>query len=737
MNEPLAHSPRPPVEAQTYADHILSVERAARANAARAFAFHTGERGSFVEDVATAAAYHDFGKLDDQNQAVLRQVSRQGLPVAHEDAGVVQLLAGNRPEAALLVRSHHAGLFDSDSLREAPYYRSRRLGTIERVDDQLASYVHVHGQAGCPTVLSLTEGQLLHESGLDRRLALSCLVDADHGDTARHYGSTSPEYPETRWTARLEALNRYVGDLKGTNAFRDRQRSAVYEACRQASLEPRMRACEAPVGTGKTTAVMAHLLNVAVARGLRHIFVVLPFVNIVKQSVETYRNAMVLPDENPEAIVAEHDHQADFQDLELRQLATLWRAPIIVTTAVQFFETLGAARTSRLRKLHELAGSAVFVDETHAAIPAHLWPQMWLWLEAWTEDWGGHVVFASGSLARFWEVEDFVQPPKGKSEVPDLVPADLRTELAAAERRRAEIIRVDEPFALEQLIEFVVQKPKPGPRLVILNTVQSAAVLAFEMRRVGHDVLHLSTALTPRDRAMVLGLVERRLEDSEDRDWTLVATSCVEAGLNISFRSGFREDASMASTLQVAGRIGRSGEYDDARVWVFRINDPQRLPDNPTLEVPQRALWQLLQKPNFNVAAPGALALDAMQLQFTQGDADRAEALRQVEQMMRYPEGEKMCRVIDQDTRIVVIEQSLADLIENGEDVPTREFLKDSVQIWGRKLDKLPVSILKKGRHPSETVYRWNGDYSAGFLGYMEWFVRNQPAGSDAPEIIV
>jgi CRISPR-associated endonuclease/helicase Cas3 len=161
------------------------------------------------------------------------------------------------------------------------------------------------------------------------------------------------------------------------------------------------------VGSGKTTAVMAHLLRVAADRKLRHIFVVLPYTNIISQAVEVYRKALVLEGERAEEIVAEHHHRADFQETDLRQYATLWRAPIIVTTAVQFFESLGSHNPSRLRKLHELPGSAVFVDEMHAAIPSHLWPQMWRWLETWTQEWGGHLVMASGSLARFWEVPEY------------------------------------------------------------------------------------------------------------------------------------------------------------------------------------------------------------------------------------------------------------------------------------------------------------------------------------------
>ena len=112
--------------------------------------------------------------------------------------------------------------------------------------------------------------------------------------------------------------------------------------------------CDAAVGSGKTTAVMAYLLRVAERKKLRHIFVVLPFTNIIQQSVDVYRKALVLAGEDPAEVVAEVHHRAEFQNPESREMSVLWDAPITVTTAVQFFETLAAhkpavAKTARTR----------------------------------------------------------------------------------------------------------------------------------------------------------------------------------------------------------------------------------------------------------------------------------------------------------------------------------------------------------------------------------------------------
>ena len=128
------------------------------------------------------------------------------------------------------------------------------------------------------------------------RIALSCIADGDHTDTAIHYGDqTAYEHIISLCpTYRLAALDRYIQTLKKDDD-RSRLRSEVYMACRDAITEGKIVSCDSPVGTGKTTAVMAHLLSQAEKRGLRRIIVVLPFTNIIKQSVEIYRDSLVLP----------------------------------------------------------------------------------------------------------------------------------------------------------------------------------------------------------------------------------------------------------------------------------------------------------------------------------------------------------------------------------------------------------------------------------------------------------
>ncbi|MDQ2950182.1 MAG: DEAD/DEAH box helicase family protein [Acidobacteriota bacterium] len=514
----LAHSARPKLEipAQGYWEHVSAVVAEASSNVRDASEFWRGDR-QFIEVVVEyAALVHDLGKLDTDNQKVLGSTSKGGLPWAHEDAGIKHLLDQRQIEAALLVASHHAGLPNEPAERNKKndYCRSDKPGVRERTNSLLPEYLREQQTACLKTVQVRPPGlKGMDWSNLAHRIALSCLVDADHGDTARNYRNESDTAPPpTNWVRRIDALDRYVAGLPRDEVDPERAevRQLVYKACRDLPKLGSMLACDAGVGTGKTTAVMAHCLRVAAELKLRHVIVVLPYTNIIQQSVRTYRTALCLDGEDPEQVIAEHHHQADFRKPESRQLATLWNCPVTVTTAVQFFETLASNSTARLRKLHELPGSAIFIDEAHAAIPTWLWRQTWKWLRELADDWGCHIVLASGSLARFWQVQSVVEKTTA---IPDMIADDLRQRIQSGERQRVIIQSRAEPLNLPSLIEFV--KDRKSPRLVILNTVQSAAVLANEMK-VNSDVMHLSTVLTPIDRGRIIERIKKRLDSRDD-----------------------------------------------------------------------------------------------------------------------------------------------------------------------------------------------------------------------------
>jgi len=194
------------------------------------------------------------------------------------------------------------------------------------------------------------------------------------------------------------------------------------------------------VGLGKTTAVAAYLIRRARDEGLRRFIIIAPFTNILTQTAERLRKALVLPGEDASRVLVEHHHRADFADRRDRDLAALWHAPIVLTTAVSFFETLAVCDPATLRKLHSVPGSAIFLDEAHAALTVALWPQNWRWTNELADDWGCRFVFASGSLARFWEHCDLVDRP---AKLPDLLPREQAAGVMHDERRRVKYVAAD------------------------------------------------------------------------------------------------------------------------------------------------------------------------------------------------------------------------------------------------------------------------------------------------------
>lgn len=335
-------------------------------------------------------------------------------------------------------------------------------------------------------------------------------------------------------------------------------------------------------------------------------------------------------------------------------------------------------------------------------------------------------MLASGSLPRFWKLNEYKDLILTKNQeaidrVPDLVTDDsLRQDLKGAEKQRITYRRrPEEADALDcaGVVSFVEREQ--GPRLLIVNTVQTAAAIAQAMRRSGHDVLHLSTALAPVHRDLTIDRIKRRLRDKID-DWTLVATSCVEAGMDFSFRTGFRERASTASLIQIGGRISRGAEYFGAEVWDFLLRD-DLFRDNPSMTISRRAL-SYFSEDELSQGNASELATTAMRREWTSGAEEKAKRLIELEENMEYPTVSKECRVIDADTRIVLIDQSLADVIRKGKKVSKTEIMRYSVQLWANKIEKLALEPVIRGAAKSSDmgIYSWPYEYDPDFLGYMK-----------------
>ena len=234
------------------------------------------------------------------------------------------------------------------------------------------------------------------------------------------------------------------------------------------------------------------------------------------------------------------------------------------------------------------------------------------------------------------------------------------------------------------------------------------------MRESCRDVLHVSTALAPGDRETIIRRISGRLKHREDANWTLVATSCVEAGVDFSFRTAVRESCSVASAIQTSGRVNRHGDWDAAVVWDVRLRD-RRFNVHPGFEASRRVLEKMLREGGLKGDAAMVVSV-AMRRELIEKDVqDDVENLLKAERCSDWPEVSKLYRVIDSDTQTVVVDQELVMRIQEGDRPKWIELVRGSVQIWRKRVAELAIRQLdEKGE-----LYYWTGPYDPDFLGYM------------------
>lgn len=715
-------------EQQTYADHVLgSLEFVKRfAGEAVPYAKHLPQNLLF-HTLYNAVLFHDLGKLDSLNQEALKGGPNTQLPVSHEDAGAAYWLTDETPcfVAAVLIYSHHKGLtnFPVESARGETAFRftdtERKKGFLH-TQNNLDKYIQQHLEV--LKNIKITVPDLpIPTNALDWRILLSFIVDSDHSNAANHcsqyFDYVLPD--KARWAERLQKLDEKIS-AKADEACgkkerkRNLLRTKMYECCRNSGVKERIVQCEAPVGSGKTSAVLAYLLNqaVQVKDTPRRLLVVVPFTSLICQIIDDLRDWIVLDGEDPEEVVVGHYHTSEYSSDIAKHLSVLWRARIIVTTSVQFFETLASSRTPSLRKLHALPGSLVFIDEFHATLPLKLWPVAWLWIKALAENWGCRFTLSSGSITEVWNISE-----TNTQTIPSLISPEISDELFALEKNRIEYILFKKPLDISGLSDAIKSKGQ-WPKMVIMNTVQNAAILARHLKdNEALDVIHLSTALTPRHRKREVEKIKKRLKNTNDTQWILVATSCVEAGMNFSFRTGFREAFSVSSTLQPAGRINRHFSEDDAVLYVFTTTG-SAFNKHPAADT--FALFECFDKNWFEKKNPSKLMQSAMMSQWhNRVDQNLVEQMLRDERQRNFELINQNFQVIEADTRTVLISNSIRDEIENYGKVSWQEIQKNSVQLWGTKIAKLALQEIR-----DTGIYYINEDlYDAELLGIMKYIL--------------
>jgi len=529
-------------------------------------------------------ALHDLGKYTEKFQGRLTGDAARvdhatwGASIARERYGGLGTLL------AYGIAGHHAGLANGGEGQEVESRTPLRgrlsaeyLGTLPPLLPAWKQEIEL------PAKLVFPDGFTPHPQSHRRnfqlsllaRMMFSCLVDADFVDTDNFYrrieGRPSRvENSSPALEALRERLDAYLLGFPlegGINPVRAR---ILREVRGKAQLDPGLFSLTVPTGGGKTLASLAFALDHAILHGMRRVIYVIPFTSIVEQTAQVFRDAF---GDLGEAAVLEH-HSAFFDDprseleaVEKRKLAMEnWNAPVVVTTAVQFFESLFADRPARCRKLHNIASSTVILDEAQT-LPLHLLHPCVALLDELKRNYRVSVVLCTATQPVLTKERGFKD---GLEDVRELAP---EPPLLYESLRR---VRVRHAGALDDAA-LTEQLRRREQVLCVVNNRRHARYL-FECIADQPGARHLTTLMHARHRSRVLAEVRQELKAG--RPCRLVSTSLIEAGVDVDFPTVLRAEAGLDSVAQAAGRCNREGRraIEASEVLVFETANREWAP---------------------------------------------------------------------------------------------------------------------------------------------------------------
>jgi CRISPR-associated endonuclease/helicase Cas3 len=576
--------------------------------AGQMFPAESGEANAARQWGYIAGLWHDLGKFPYEWQRYLASKADVHGDEAtgrmdHSTAGAVHA-ASHAPYGVLLayaIAGHHAGLADGTRLRD-------RLQKIELFEKSRGSAMEqefpLEGMIPQPPFKKQVGSKAnAFALGFLARMIFSCLVDADFLATEAFMGASRaecrPHWPENTLARMEAAVEAHIAEKEegAASSAVNRQRRRVREACLEAAeREPGLFSLTVPTGGGKTLSSLAFALRHARRHGLERVIYVIPYTSIIEQNAAEFRDIFSeLSREIGAEVVLEHHSNLDpeRETLANRLMAENWDAPLVVTTNVQFFESLFAAKTSRCRKLHRIARSVVIFDEAQS-LPVSLLSPCLSAMKALVRDFGSTLVLCTATQPALGRRESF---PIGfeEQEVREIIPG--RDELFTA-LRRTRVESLGARSDAELVAHFEEQRSDSA--LFIVNLRKHARAL-YERLCDRSGAFHLSAQMCPEHRSEVLGEIRRRLVAGDPV--VLVSTRVVEAGVDVSFPLLYRAEGGLDSLAQAAGRCNRHGEMIDedglpklGRVFSFTSRDFPLPPVLKDMREGASAAGQLVEK---------------------------------------------------------------------------------------------------------------------------------------------
>jgi CRISPR-associated endonuclease/helicase Cas3 len=333
-------------------------------------------------------------------------------------------------------------------------------------------------------------------------------------------------------------------------------RAEVLRQCRdKAHNAPGIFSLTVPTGGGKTLSSLAFALEHAAHHNKRRVIYAIPYTSIIEQTANIFRDIF------SDVVVEHHSNlDPDNETVKSRLATENWDAPLIVTTNVQFFESLFAAKTSRCRKLHNIVNSVVVLDEAQLLPPEFLQPILDV-MNLLVRHYGVTFVLSTATQPALGTLQTFQRTLRGLDHVQEIIsdPDTLSRDLERV------TVQMPQDFHLAQAWDDIAEQVQQHPSvLVVVNSRTDARELH---RRMPEGAVHLSALMCGEHRSRVITDIKRRLQAGEAV--RVVSTQLVEAGVDVDFPVVYRALAGLDSIAQAAGRCNREGKLDRGQVMVF------------------------------------------------------------------------------------------------------------------------------------------------------------------------
>lgn len=588
---------------------------------------------------------HDIGKYSKEFQERIRGSEKR---VDHATAGAIEIMKIPAYPIAYCIAGHHAGLPDggSSAVHGTNSSLDRRLK--KRIPDYAAFREEIQIPPLQPPAMESLERGCFSMSFFIRML-YSCLTDADFLDTEAFMKGKEREYAYDSMAELWDRLAYHIvpwlncEEQGNLNA----RRTDILRTCIARGKEGQgIYQLTVPTGGGKTVSSMAFALQHAVTHDLKRVIYVIPYTNIIEQNANVFQS--ILGEENVLENHSNVDYESD-EELNVKQLASEnWDAPIIITTTVQFFESLFASKSSKCRKLHNIASSVLVFDEAQMLPNQYLLPCIY-GISELVLNYGCTAVLCTAtqpSLKEFF-------PPKISSKglwKGEICP-DVEKQYEAF--RRVQLVNEGE-MTKQELADKLKENKQT---LCILNTRAQVQEI-YKLLKEEEGVYHLSTYMYPEHRKKKLEEIRERLKAG--KLCRVIATSLVEAGVDLDFETVYRELAGLDSMIQAAGRCNREGKRtaEESKTYIFQFVKEERKRVNRLRQFVSAAT-QILEEYE-DIGSPEAIDEYFQRLHHAQGESlDSKGIIKELSQAKResipFRTVASEFRIMEENTKTILI----------------------------------------------------------------------------------